>query len=147
MSLAGDTVLAFIVAFLTLIGAFLAGLAAVLIALVFNGFVAALLVLGAILLVQQIEGHLLYPLLMGRAVHLHPAVIIGHHRRIARRSGRRRDLGDPQLRAPRTATRDTAHGRATCRSAARPTRERRRPRVRQRHDGTGRRTRQTLPSR
>ncbi len=58
MSLAGDTALAFIVAFLTLIGTFLAGLAAVLLALVFNGFVAALLVLGAILLVQQIEGHL-----------------------------------------------------------------------------------------
>ena len=111
--------LAFIVAFLTLISTFLAGLAAVLLALVFNGFVAALLVLGAILLVQQIEGHLLYPLLMGRAVHLHPAVITGHHRRIARRSGRRRDLGDPQLRAPRTATPDTAHRRATCRSPAR----------------------------
>ena len=69
-------VLTFIAAFLPLIGAFLAGLAAVLIALVFNGVVAALLVLGVIVLVQQIEGHLLYPLLMGRAVHLHPAVII-----------------------------------------------------------------------
>ena len=69
-------VLTFIAAFLPLIGAFLAGLAAVLIALVFNGLVAALLVFGAIVLVQQIEGHLLYPLLMGRAVHLHPAVII-----------------------------------------------------------------------
>ncbi|HEV8053403.1 MAG TPA: AI-2E family transporter [Candidatus Limnocylindrales bacterium] len=69
-------VLTFIAAFLPLIGAFLAGLAAVLIALVFNGLVAALLVLGVIVLVQQIEGHLLYPLLMGRAVHLHPAVII-----------------------------------------------------------------------
>jgi predicted PurR-regulated permease PerM len=68
--------LTFIGAFLPLIGAFLAGLAAVLIALVSNGVVAALLVLGAIILVQQVEGHLLYPLLMGRTVNLHPAVII-----------------------------------------------------------------------
>jgi predicted PurR-regulated permease PerM len=69
-------VLTFLGAFLPLIGAFLAGLAAVLIALVSNGLVAALLVFGAIVLVQQVEGHLLYPLLMGRTVHLHPAVII-----------------------------------------------------------------------
>ena len=32
--------------------------------------------LGAIVLVQQIEGHVLYPVLMSRAVHLHPAVIV-----------------------------------------------------------------------
>ena len=32
--------------------------------------------LGAIILVQQVEGHLLYPLLMARTVHLHPAVIV-----------------------------------------------------------------------
>jgi putative heme transporter len=69
-------VLTFIGAFLPLIGAFIAGLAAVLIALVSNGLLAALLVLGAIILVQQVEGHLLYPLLMGRTVHLHPAVIL-----------------------------------------------------------------------
>jgi len=69
-------VLTFFAAFVPLIGAFLAGLAAVLIALVSNGLVAALLVLGAIVLVQQVEGHILYPLLMGRTVHLHPAVIL-----------------------------------------------------------------------
>jgi predicted PurR-regulated permease PerM len=69
-------ILTFFGAFVPLIGAFLAGLAAVLIALVSNGVVAALLVLGAIILVQQVEGHLLYPLLMGRTVHLHPAAII-----------------------------------------------------------------------
>jgi putative heme transporter len=68
--------LTFLGAFLPLIGAFLAGLTAVLIALVSNGVVAALLVLGAIVLVQQVEGHLLYPLLMGRTVNLHPAVIL-----------------------------------------------------------------------
>jgi predicted PurR-regulated permease PerM len=68
--------LTFFGAFLPLIGAFLAGLAAVMIALVSGGLVTALLILGAVVLVQQIEGHLLYPLLMGRTVHLHPAVII-----------------------------------------------------------------------
>jgi len=69
-------ILTFVGAFMPLIGAFLAGLAAVLIALVFNGLVAALIVLGVIVLVQQIEGHLLYPILMSRTVNLHPAVII-----------------------------------------------------------------------
>jgi predicted PurR-regulated permease PerM len=69
-------ILTFLGAFMPLIGAFLAGLAAVLIALVSNGFVAALFVLGAIILVQQVEGHVLYPVLMSRTVHLHPAVIV-----------------------------------------------------------------------
>jgi predicted PurR-regulated permease PerM len=68
--------LTFLAAFIPLIGAFLAGLAAVLIALVFEGLVTALIVLGIIILVQQIEGHLLYPLLMSRTVNLHPAVIV-----------------------------------------------------------------------
>jgi predicted PurR-regulated permease PerM len=69
-------ILTFFGAFMPLIGAFLAGLAAVLIALVSNGLVAALFVLLAIILVQQVEGHLLYPILMSRTVHLHPAVIV-----------------------------------------------------------------------
>jgi putative heme transporter len=69
-------ILTFLGAFMPLIGAFLAGLAAVLIALVSNGLLAAGLVLAAIIIVQQVEGHLLYPVLMSRTVHLHPAVII-----------------------------------------------------------------------
>ncbi|MDP9293387.1 MAG: AI-2E family transporter [Actinomycetota bacterium] len=69
-------VLTFIGAFLPLVGAFSAGLAAVLIALVSNGLVPALIVLGVYVGVQQLEGHLLYPVLMSRAVNLHPAVII-----------------------------------------------------------------------
>jgi predicted PurR-regulated permease PerM len=69
-------ILTFLAAFMPLIGAFLAGLAAVLIALVSNGVVAALLVLAAIVAVQQLEGHVLYPILMSRTVHLHPAAII-----------------------------------------------------------------------
>ena len=69
-------VITFFAAFVPLIGAFVAGLLAVLIALVSGGVVDALLVLGAVVLVQQVEGHLLYPLLMGRTVNLHPAVIL-----------------------------------------------------------------------
>lgn len=69
-------IITFFAAFVPLIGAFIAGLLAVLIALVSGGLLDAALVLGAIVLVQQIEGHLLYPLLMSRAVHLHPAVIV-----------------------------------------------------------------------
>lgn len=69
-------VITFFAAFVPLIGAFVAGLVAVLIALVAGGVVDALLVLGAIVLVQQIEGHVLYPVLMSRTVHLHPAVIV-----------------------------------------------------------------------
>jgi predicted PurR-regulated permease PerM len=69
-------IITFFAAFVPLIGAFVAGLLAVLIALVSGGVVDALLVLGVIILVQQVEGHLLYPLLMSRAVHLHPAVIV-----------------------------------------------------------------------
>jgi putative heme transporter len=69
-------VITFFAAFVPLIGAFIAGLVAVLIALVAGGLVDALLVLGAIILVQQVEGHLLYPVLMARTVHLHPAVIV-----------------------------------------------------------------------
>ena len=69
-------VITFFAAFVPLIGAFVAGPLAVLIALVSGGVVDALLVLGVIILVQQVEGHLVYPLLMSRAVHLHPAVIV-----------------------------------------------------------------------
>ena len=69
-------IITFFAAFVPLIGAFLAGLVAVLIALVAGGLVDALLVLAAIVVVQQIEGHLLYPVLMARTVHLHPAVIV-----------------------------------------------------------------------
>jgi predicted PurR-regulated permease PerM len=69
-------IITFFAAFVPLIGAFVAGLLAVLVALVSGGLTDAALVLGAIVLVQQVEGHLLYPLLMSRAVHLHPAVIV-----------------------------------------------------------------------
>jgi predicted PurR-regulated permease PerM len=68
--------LTFLAAFVPLIGAFTAGLAAVLIALVSGGVAEALLVLALVIAVQQIEGHLLYPLIMGRTVHVHPIAVI-----------------------------------------------------------------------
>jgi len=70
--------LTFLAAFLPLIGAFSAGLAAVLIALVSGGIVKALIVFALVVGVQQVEGHLLYPLIMGRTINVHPiAVILG----------------------------------------------------------------------
>lgn len=68
--------LTFLAAFVPLIGAFTAGLAAVMIALVSGGIAQALIVLALVIAVQQIEGHLLYPLIMGRTVHVHPIAVI-----------------------------------------------------------------------
>jgi len=70
--------LVFLGAFIPIVGAGVSGAVAVLVALVDKGWVIALIVLGAVILVQQIEGHILQPLIMGRAVAIHPlAVIIG----------------------------------------------------------------------
>jgi predicted PurR-regulated permease PerM len=68
--------LTFVAAFLPLVGAFIAGAVAALVALVTKGVTAALIVIGITVLVQQLEGHLLAPLVLGRAVALHPVVII-----------------------------------------------------------------------
>lgn len=70
--------LVFLGAFIPIVGATLSGVVAVLVALVDSGPVTALIILGAVIGVQQVEGHLLQPLIMGRAVAIHPlAVIIG----------------------------------------------------------------------
>ncbi|MBL7254569.1 AI-2E family transporter [Paractinoplanes lichenicola] len=70
--------LVFLGAFIPIVGASVSGAVAVLVALVDQGWVIALIVLGAVILVQQVEGHILQPLIMGRAVAIHPlAVIIG----------------------------------------------------------------------
>ncbi|MER7283707.1 AI-2E family transporter [Dactylosporangium sp. NPDC000244] len=68
--------LVFLGAFIPVIGATLSGTVAVLVALVTNGPVSALLVLGVVIAVQQLEGHVLQPLIMGRAVALHPLAVI-----------------------------------------------------------------------
>ncbi|OLL80972.1 putative integral membrane protein [Pseudonocardia sp. Ae168_Ps1] len=70
------TALVFVGAFVPIVGAVLTGGGiAVLIALVANGIGTALVVLGVVLAVQQLESHVLQPVLMGRAVRLHPLAI------------------------------------------------------------------------
>jgi hypothetical protein len=69
-------VLTFFGAFIPIVGSLVAGALAVLIALVINGFTNALLVLALILAVQQIEGNLLQPIVQGRGLGLHAAVVI-----------------------------------------------------------------------
>jgi putative heme transporter len=63
-------------AFFPIVGAVTAGAAAALVALVSNGVVDALFVVAAVIAVQQIEGNLLYPVVVGRTVELHPAAVI-----------------------------------------------------------------------
>jgi predicted PurR-regulated permease PerM len=69
-------VLVFLGAFVPMIGATIAGTVAVLVALVAQGPITALLMLGGVVLVQQIEGHVLQPFLMGRFVSVHPLGVI-----------------------------------------------------------------------
>jgi predicted PurR-regulated permease PerM len=69
-------VLVFLGAFVPMVGATVAGLVAILVALVDQGPITALLMLGGVILVQQIEGHVLQPFLMGRFVSLHPLGVI-----------------------------------------------------------------------
>jgi predicted PurR-regulated permease PerM len=68
--------LVFLTAFVPIIGAVLAGVVAVLVAMVANGFVAALFVLAVVIGVNQLESHVLQPFLLGRAVRLHPLAVV-----------------------------------------------------------------------
>ncbi len=69
-------VLVFIGSFIPIVGALVTGAIAVLLALVANGPVNALIMLAIVLVVQQLESHILQPLVMGRAVALHPVAVI-----------------------------------------------------------------------
>ena len=69
-------VLVFLGGFVPIVGAVVTGAVAVLLALVANGFVNALLMLGVVLLVQQIESNVLQPIVMGKAVKLHPLAVV-----------------------------------------------------------------------
>jgi predicted PurR-regulated permease PerM len=68
--------LVFLGAFIPIIGAVLAGTVAVLVALVAKSFVTALIVLAIIVAIMQLEGHVLQPWLLGRAVKLHPLAVV-----------------------------------------------------------------------
>lgn len=69
-------VLVFLGSFVPIVGAVLTGSIAVLVALVAQGPGAALIMLAIVLAVQQIEGHVLQPFLMGHAVSLHPVAVL-----------------------------------------------------------------------
>ena len=69
-------VITFFAGFIPIIGAVAAGALAVIIALVSNGFTNALLVLALILIVQQVEGNVLQPILQSKAMGLHAAIVL-----------------------------------------------------------------------
>ena len=64
--------LVFLFSFIPLVGAIASGAIAVLLVLVLNGWVGALIMLAIVLAVQQIEGNVLQPFIMGKAVEIHP---------------------------------------------------------------------------
>ncbi len=66
----------FLAAFVPIVGATVSGAVAVLVALVDEGPLSALVVLIGVIAVQQLEGHVLQPLIMGRAVSVHPLAVI-----------------------------------------------------------------------
>lgn len=69
-------VLVFLGAFVPFVGAIVTGSLAVFLALVYNGPWIALWMLVVVLGVQQLEGHILQPLLMGSAVKVHPLAVV-----------------------------------------------------------------------
>ncbi|HIY65111.1 MAG TPA: AI-2E family transporter, partial [Candidatus Agrococcus pullicola] len=68
--------LVFVLAFIPLVGATLAGILAALVALVSQGFWVALVVVGIVILVNQLEGNFLQPVVMGRTLKLHALVVL-----------------------------------------------------------------------
>src|SRR5690606_38181012 len=70
------SMLVFFGAFFPLIGAFLSGLVAVAVAFVNGGVVDGLIVLAIVVGVQQLEGDVVMPLVFGRAMQLHPLVVL-----------------------------------------------------------------------
>lgn len=66
----------FLGAFIPLVGATVAGILAALVALVANGPVVALIILIVVVAVNQLEGDLLQPIVMGQSLRLHPLVIL-----------------------------------------------------------------------
>jgi Predicted permease len=66
----------FLGSFIPIVGAVFTGALAVFIALVYKDVVIALIMLAIVLLVQQVEGHVLQPLVMGSAVKVHPVAVV-----------------------------------------------------------------------
>ncbi|MFC4224562.1 AI-2E family transporter [Lysinibacter cavernae] len=70
------SIIVFIGGFIPIVGATVAGILAALVALVTNGIWGAIIVVAVVILVQQLEGNFLQPVLMGNALKLHPLVIL-----------------------------------------------------------------------
>lgn len=70
------SVIVFVGSFIPLVGATAAGVLAALIALVANGPVVALIVVAVVVVVNQLEGNLLQPVVMGKALNIHSLVIL-----------------------------------------------------------------------
>ena len=68
--------LVFLGAFIPVVGAVITGLLAVVVALLTKGVVVALITLGLIIGIMQLESHVLQPILMGRAVSIHPLAVV-----------------------------------------------------------------------
>jgi predicted PurR-regulated permease PerM len=66
----------FLFAFIPLVGAVVSGALAVVVALVTQGVFAAVMTLVVVLAVQQVEGHILQPFILGRAVRVHPLAVV-----------------------------------------------------------------------
>ncbi len=66
----------FLFAFIPLVGAVMSGALAVVVALVTQGVFTAVMTLAVVLAVQQIEGHILQPFILGRAVRVHPLAVV-----------------------------------------------------------------------
>ncbi|MGW0595749.1 AI-2E family transporter [Streptomyces sp. NPDC002776] len=66
----------FLFSFIPLVGAVASGALAVVVALVTQGVFTAVMVLAVVLAVQQIEGHILQPFILGRAVRVHPLAVV-----------------------------------------------------------------------
>ncbi len=69
-------ILVFVGAFIPVVGALVSGIVAVLVALVAKGPIVAIIMLGVVIGVQQLEAHVLQPFLLGRAVSVHPLAVI-----------------------------------------------------------------------
>ena len=69
-------VLVFLAAFVPLVGLLVAGTLAILVTLAAKGWVAAVILLGVLIIEDQLEGHLLQPQVVGRVIRLHPLAVI-----------------------------------------------------------------------
>jgi putative heme transporter len=66
----------FLGSFIPIVGAVATGVLAVFVALIYKDVVIALIMLAIVLLVQQVEGHVLQPLVMGSVVKVHPVAVV-----------------------------------------------------------------------